>query len=274
MSTTDPEIGRTVEAAGIKTYYLEAGTGEAVVLLHGSGPGVTGYANWRLTILVLSQRFRVLAPDIAGIGYTEREANIFYNLDLWVRHIVGILDALKIAKAHFDGNSLGGALTLAITARHPERVGKFVLVGAAGTKFRLTPELDAVWGYEPSVENMRRLVYSFAYDTSFINDELIRSRYEASIRSGFHESYSQLFPALRERHIALLATPYETIKSLPHSALIIHGCDDRIIPLDTSLRLHGLIARSELHVLGQCGHWTQIEKKDRFNQVVESFLAA
>ena len=53
----------------------------------------------------------------------------------------------------------------------------------------------------------------------------------------------------------------------------MHGRDDRIIPLEGSIKLHRLIERSELHVFGQCGHWTQIEKKDRFNQLVENFLA-
>jgi 2-hydroxymuconate-semialdehyde hydrolase len=272
MATNDPEIGKRVVAAGIETNYLDAGEGEPLVLVHGSGPGVTGYANWRFTIPPLSRRFRVLAPDIAGFGYTERKPNAAYDLDFWIRHLVGFLDALGIKKAHFVGNSFGGGLTLALAARHPDRVNKFVLMGAAGTNFRLTPELDAVWGYEPSVENMRKMVQTFAYDASFMTDDLIRSRYEASIRPGFHESYSSLFPAPRERHIQRLRTPDEAIRAIPHQVLIVHGRDDRIVPLESSLMAHSMIARSELHVFGQCGHWTQIEKKDRFNRLIEEFF--
>ena len=170
------------------------------------------------------------------------------------------------------GNSYGGALTLAFAARRPDRVEKFVLMGAAGGDMPLTPGLDAVWGYEPSLENMKKIVHLFAYNQSLMTEDLIRSRYEASVRPGYHESYSSMFPAPRQRHLEALRTPDEKIKALPHEVLIVHGRDDRIIPVEGSIKLNRLIERSELHVFGQCGHWTQIEKKDRFNGLVEDFL--
>ncbi len=274
MSSQDPEIGRHVIAAGLKTNYLEAGEGEPVVLIHGSGPGVTAYANWRLAIPVLSQKYRVLAPDIAGFGYTERKADTQYNLDFWVRHLVEWLDATGVKKARFIGNSFGGALTLAIASRHPELVERFVLMGSAGVEFEMTPGLDAVWGYEPSVENMRKAVMSFVYDTSAMTDDLIKSRYEASIRPGFHESYSRLFEAPRQRHIKALATPEDQIRKIKQRALIVHGRDDRIVPLSNSYKLHSLLEHSDLHVFGECGHWTQIERKDQFLKLVMDFFAS
>lgn len=274
MSNNDPEIGKTVMAAGLKTNYLEAGEGEPVVLIHGSGPGVTAYANWRLVIPVLAQKYRVLAPDIAGFGYTERKADTGYNLDFWVRHLVEWLDAVGVKKARFIGNSFGGALTLAIASRHPELVDRFILMGAAGVEFELTPGLDAVWGYEPSIDNMRKVVMSFAYDTSMMTDDLVRSRYEASIRPGFHESYSSLFQAPRQRHIQTLATPEADIRKLRQRALIVHGRDDQIVPLGNSYKLHALIEHSDLHVFGECGHWTQIERKDQFVKLAMDFFAS
>lgn len=270
---SNPEIGRTVVANGLKTNYLDEGDGAPVVLLHGSGPGVTGYANWRLVIPPLSEEYRVLAPDIAGFGYTERKPDAVYNLDFWIAHLIGFMDALGIKKARFIGNSFGGALTLAFAARYPERVERFVLMGSVGVEFELTPGLDAVWGYEPSEENMRSVVYSFAYHNDFITDDLIRSRYQASIRPGYQESYASLFPAPRQRHINALATPEKALRELPHRALIIHGRDDNIIPLACSLKLHNLIERSDLHVFGECGHWTQIEKTDQFITLVRNFFA-
>jgi 2-hydroxymuconate-semialdehyde hydrolase len=274
MSDTNPEIGRSVVAAGLKTNYLEAGEGEPVILIHGSGPGVTAYANWRLSIPVLAQKYRVLAPDIAGFGYTERKPDTPYNLDFWVRHLVEWMDAVGVKKARFIGNSFGGALTLALTARHPERVDRFVLMGAAGVDFEVTPGLDAVWGYEPSVENMRKIVMTFAYDTSSITDDLIKSRYEASIRPGFHETYSQMFGVPRERHPKALATPDADIRKIAQRALVIHGRDDQIVPLSNSLKLHSLLQHSDLHVFGECGHWTQIERKDQFLALVMNFFAS
>jgi pimeloyl-ACP methyl ester carboxylesterase len=272
----NPEIGQQVAAAGIQTNYLEAGTatGTPLVLLHGSGPGVTAWANWRLAIPELSKTRRVIAPDAAGFGYTERQAGAVYNLDFWVRHIVGFLDALHIEQADLVGNSFGGALTLALATRHPERVRKIVLMGSAGTDFTLTRELDAVWGYEPSIENMRTIVETFAYDKSLLTEALVASRYEASTRPGFHESYASMFPAPRQRHINALATPEAQLRALDKPVLLLHGREDRVIPLSSSLRLHEMLPRSELHVFGQCGHWTQIEKRDRFVSVVDNFLSA
>lgn len=274
MTTENPEIGQTVTAAGRMTNYLEAGTGFPVLLLHGSGPGVTAFANWRLTLPALAQKFRALAPDCAGFGYTERKPDDRYHLDGWVAHIVGFLDALGVAKTHVVGNSFGGALALALAIRHPERVERLLLMGAAATPFPITDGLEAVWGYQPSLANMEAIMDWFAYDRSLITPDLIRSRFEASIRPGYQEAYSAMFPAPRQPHVDALAPAEEALRQLKHPTLIVHGRDDKVIPLASSLRLHALIEPSELHVFGRCGHWTQIEKRDRFNQLAVNFLAA
>jgi 2-hydroxymuconate-semialdehyde hydrolase len=274
MTQSDPEIGKTVIAAGLKTNYLEAGQGDPVILIHGSGPGVTAYANWRFTIEPLAQKYRVLAPDIAGFGYTERKSDQEYSLDFWVRHLTEWMDAVGVKKARFIGNSFGGSLTLAIASRYPERVESFVLMGAAGVEFELTPELDAIWGYEPSIENMRKIVMSFAYDTSMMTDDLVRSRYEASVRPGYHESFSKMFEVPRQRHIKALATPDDQIRKIPHRAMVVHGRDDKIVPPTNSTKLHSLLKNSDLHMFSNCGHWTQIERKNDFNKLVLDFFAA
>jgi pimeloyl-ACP methyl ester carboxylesterase len=271
--SVDPEIGKSVRANGIETNYLEAGHGPSVVLLHGSGPGVTAYANWRLVIPRLAGKFHVLAPDIAGFGYTERKAGASYGMEFWLGHVLGFLDAVGLEKASFVGNSFGGALALALAARAPERVGRMVLMGSAGVSFTLTPGLDYVWGYEPSKAAMRRCIEYLAFNHALISEDLVESRYRASIRPGFHESYSSMFPAPRQRHVERLALPNEALRALPHQALIIHGREDQVVPLETGLTLLRLIPRAELHVFGQCGHWTQIEKTAGFCRLVEGFLA-
>lgn len=270
----NPEIGNKVVAAGIETNYLDQGTGYPLVMLHGSGPGVTAWANWRLVIPTFSQQHRVVAPDLAGFGYTERKPGITYNLDFWVNHLAKFLDAVGIEKCNLVGNSFGGALSLALATKHPDRVERIVLMGSVGTKFELTDGLDKVWGYQPSLENMRETAKVFAYDKSIITDALVQSRYEASVRPGYQESYSSLFPAPRQRHIDAFAQPDEVLRALPNRVLLIHGRDDVVIPLESTLKLHSLIPKSEVHLFGQCGHWTQIEKKDRFISVVQDFLQA
>lgn len=276
MSATpsNPEIGQSITAAGIRTNYHDSGgAGAPVLLIHGSGPGVSAWANWRLVMPALAQQARVIAPDMVGFGYTERPQGFVYNMDAWVRQAVGLLDALGIERTDLVGNSFGGGLSLALAIAHPERVRRLVLMGSAGVSFPLTEGLDAVWGYTPSVENMRAIMDYFAFDQGLMSDDLARLRFEASIRPGFQESFAAMFPAPRQRWIEALASAEADIRALPHQALVIHGREDRVIPLSTSLTLSSWIQRSQLHVYGQCGHWTQIEHAARFARLVGDFLA-
>ena len=276
MSATpsNPEIGQSITAAGIRTNYHDSGgAGAPVLLIHGSGPGVSAWANWRLVMPALAQQARVIAPDMVGFGYTERPQGFVYSMDAWVRQAVGLLDALGIERTDLVGNSFGGALSLALAIAHPERVRRLVLMGSAGVSFPLTEGLDAVWGYTPSVENMRAIMDYFAFDQGLMSDDLARLRFEASIRPGFQEAFAAMFPAPRQRWIEALASAEADIRALPHQALVIHGREDRVIPLSTSLTLSSWIQRSQLHVYGQCGHWTQIEHAARFARLVGDFLA-
>src|SRR5208283_5072297 len=133
----------------------DEGQGPAILFIHGSGPGVSAFANWRLTIPALSGRYRVIAPDMVGFGFSDRPKDVSYRKETWVAQAVGLLDALKIEKAHVVGNSFGGAIALAMAIKHPERVGRLALMGAVGVPFPITPGLDAVWGYEPSLGAMK-----------------------------------------------------------------------------------------------------------------------
>lgn len=274
---TNPEIGQSIVANGIRTNYIEAGDASlpALVLIHGSGPGVTAFANWNGVIPALSEHFHVLAPDMVGFGYTEVPEDVTdFTLDFWVDHIVGFLDALGIEQASFIGNSYGGALSLAVAARHPARVRRFALMGAAGLKFEMSKGLLDVWGYEPSEANMRKLMETFAYNPGLVTDAIVLSRHNASIRPGSHEAFSRLFPEPRQAKLDRLATPEDDIRRIEAPALIIHGREDVIVPVDVAYRFSALLPHSELHVFGECGHWTQIEKKNRFVEVVIPFLTA
>ena len=270
-----PEIGASAVAAGITTNYLEGGDRAAppVLLLHGSGPGVTAYANWRLTIPELSTALRVVAPDLVGFGFTERPEGERYDMDTWVGQVVGLLDALGLERASVVGNSFGGALALRLAARHPDRVERLVLMGSVGVPFTITDGLDRVWGYQPSVESMLDLIGLFAHSRELVTDELAEVRYRASIEPGFQESFAAMFPAPRQRWVDAMASSEADIRAIAHDTLIIHGRDDLVIPLDNSLTLHHWISRSQLHVFGNCGHWAQIEHNRRFNQLVSNFLA-
>jgi pimeloyl-ACP methyl ester carboxylesterase len=274
MTTTEkPEIGQSAEANGIRTNYLEAGSGdETVLLIHGSGPGVTSYANWRLVIPSLAENFHVIAPDMVGFGYSDRPEGVTYGLDTWADQTVGLMDTLGIQKAHLVGNSFGGAIALRIASQHPDRVGKLVLMGSMGVHFEITEGLDRVWGYEASFENMRSVLDVFAYSRELVNDELAKVRYEGSIQPGFQEAFSSMFPAPRQRWVEAMTTPEEQIKALPHYTLIVHGREDKVIPVSNSYKLEELIENADLSVFSKCGHWSMIERTDDFNRQVRDFF--
>jgi len=272
-SDEKPEIGATADANGIKTNYLEAGKGDPVVLIHGSGPGVTSYANWRLVLPALAENFRVLAPDMVGFGFSERPANIQYGVQTWADQVVGLMDTLELPTAHMVGNSFGGAIALRIATQHPDRVGKLVLMGSMGVPFPITEGLERVWGYEPSFENMRKVLDVFAYSRDLVNDELAEVRYRGSIQPGFQESFAAMFPAPRQRWVEAMCTPEDDIRRLPHRTLIVHGREDQVIPVQTSLRLMELIDNADLSVFSHCGHWSMIERTKDFNRNVSEFFS-
>ncbi|RGP55071.1 alpha/beta fold hydrolase [Pseudomonas abyssi] len=273
VAVESPELGRSITAGGYQTNVHEHGEGFPLMLIHGSGPGVTAWANWRLVMPELAKQRWVVAPDMLGFGYSERPANPDYQRDVWVEHAIGVLDALGIEQADLVGNSFGGGIALALAIRYPQRVRRLVLMGSVGVSFPITDGLDRVWGYEPSFQTMRSLMDTFAYDRALVTDELAELRYQASIRPGFQESFAQMFPAPRQRWVDGLASNEADICAVRHETLVIHGREDQVIPLQASLQLAQLIPNAQLHVYGHCGHWTQIEHAGRFARLVEDFLS-
>lgn len=272
MGMSNPEIGTKIATGPILTNYHDVGSGDPVLMLHGSGPGVSAWANWRLVLQQLQRDFRCLAPDLAGFGYSESPPDIVHTRQGWLDQIMRFMDGLGLEKAHVIGNSFGGSMALALAIAHPQRVDRLVLMGSVGVPFELTPGLDAVWGYEPSLENMRAIMEIFAYDQRLVGDALVQMRYEASKRPGVHEQYSKMFPAPRQRWVDAMAHAESDLRALRQPTLLVHGRDDRVIPLATSLTMLNWIADSQLHVFGRCGHWTQIEHTDAFCRLVADFL--
>lgn len=267
-----PEIANSILTGTFNTNYHDVGEGFPLILLHGSGPGVSAWANWNKLFPLLSTDHRIIAPDLVGFGYTDRPEGQVYNMDSWVTQTINLLDALKIEQTDIVGNSFGGALALALAIKYPKRVRKLVLMGSMGVTFPLTYGLDRVWGYTPSLTNMQELIGIFAYNRAMMPPELAKGRYEGSIQPGFQESFSSMFPAPRQAGVEAMAQYEIYLKEVRHQTLIVHGREDRVIPLETSMKLFSLIENAQLHVFGKCGHWTQIERTEEFAELVRNFL--
>jgi pimeloyl-ACP methyl ester carboxylesterase len=263
---------KTIDARGIETSYLEAGSGETVLMLHGSGPGVSALANWQRNIPTLAQRFHVLAPDIVGFGTTERPEDIVYSLRTWTDHVWAFMDARGIEKARVIGNSLGGRIALQMATDQPDRIAKMVLMGAPGVGMTPSEGLAALRAYEPSHDAMRELLRNyFAVDPAMITDDLVKIRYEASIADGAYEAYRAMFFDPRHAGTELGITENE-VRAIATPTLLIHGREDKVVPLQVSVTMLGLLPNADLHVFSACGHWTQIERADEFCAVVCDYL--
>jgi pimeloyl-ACP methyl ester carboxylesterase len=264
--------GRTVDAGGIATHYHDVGSGQPVLLLHGSGPGVSAWANWQHNIPVLAERYRVIAPDIVGFGATQRPDDIHYSLGTWIGHVWAFLDALGIEQTSLVGNSLGGRIGLGMASQHPERLDRMVLMGAPGVGMTLTQGLLALREYEPSEQNMRDLLLGcFAVDPAIITDDLVRARYEASVAPGAFEAYRDMFFSPRHAGSELGITE-EEVRAIATRTLLLHGREDRVVPVEVAWNMVRLLPDADLAVFARCGHWTQIERADDFNHLVARFL--
>jgi pimeloyl-ACP methyl ester carboxylesterase len=273
MTTSIVARPRTIDAGGIETRYLEAGSGEPVIMLHGSGPGVSGLANWQHNIGALSQRFHLLAPDIVGFGATERPDDVIYSLRTWTDHVWAFLDAHDIEKTAIVGNSLGGRIALQMATDRPERITKMVLMGAPGVGMTLTDGLAALRAYQPSHDAMRDLLRNyFAVDPAMITDELVAIRYQASIADGAYEAYRAMFFDPRHTGSELGITENE-VRAIATPTLLVHGREDKVVPMQVAVTMLGLLPNADLHVFSACGHWTQIERADEFSALVTDYLA-
>ncbi len=277
MSDTELVVGRgkVVEAFGLQTNYLEQGEGEPLLLLHGSGPGVSASTNWGKVIPAFAKHFRVIAPDLAGFGYTERNPEFSYDIKHWGKHLLAFLDALGLEKVHAVGNSFGGSLLLATAARFPDRFNRICLMGTPCDKFVMTDGLKAGWNYTPSLENMRAAMSLFPYSQDTITDELVQERYEASLIPGAQEGLRKLLAKPNEDGDTILSgMPEHVCAKIEHPAIVLHGREDNVIPVQMGMKIAKNLPNADLHVFSKCGHWVMAERPLDFVKLTrDHFLA-
>jgi len=279
----------TVSNTKIKTGAYETYTNisgedkmEGVLFLHGSGPGVTAWSNWQFALPALDGQFHCIAPDLAGFGATDHPTDPPKGMRSWVRlwvdQCLALLDALKIEKAHLVGNSMGGAIALHLLMDAPQRFNRVVHMGPIGTPHQITPALDRLWGFydDPSMQMFRNLIRWFVYDDSFLADRLdsiAKTRFEAAMNADVQRSFKAMFPAPRQTAIDDLVVSELALRRMDHPTLLVHGRDDHIVPMETSLHLLKHLPNVKLHVFGQCSHWIQVEYAKSFNQLLAQFFS-
>ena len=275
MSTVTAEsTSRFVTTATHRLHAQEAGTGHPIVMLHGSGPGATGWSNFSPNIGPLSEQFRVLSFDMPGWGETE-ELDPTSERD-HVTALVSALDELDIERAALVGNSMGGMTSIRFAIEHPDRVSHLITMGApapgtsifAPTGMSEGMKILIATYQDPSPEKFKQLVSIMAFDQAFATDEL------AAERSANALAYPQHLTSFG-KSMAGAAKFFALSARLPEIAvptLAIHGRDDRTVNFENSLRLVAVVPNSRLLLLNRCGHWAQLEHADEFNRVVAQFV--
>jgi 2-hydroxy-6-oxonona-2,4-dienedioate hydrolase len=279
MTLQQKDVARNVKTKDWNLRYYEAGTGQPIVLLHGSGPGATGWSNFAGNIEALSKRFRVLAVDMPGWG--ESDACTVDRLD-HVEAARQFLDTLGIEKAAFVGNSMGGQTSIRFATVYPERITHLITMGAPlgkgptlfgagdgpseGLKVLIAAYKDA------SPENMKRLVEVMTFDKArFATPELVKARSDAARARPEHlKNYVDGIPKGAPLPIWADRSKVPGIKT---PTLLIHGRDDRVVPFEQSLYLLANIPNSRMVLLNRCGHWAMIEHAEEFNRLVGDFVA-
>jgi pimeloyl-ACP methyl ester carboxylesterase len=281
-----------IDAEGIRTRYFEAGEGQAVVLIHGGTAGdASGGANaedWELNFSELARKFRVIAIDRLGQGYTDNpkhEAD--YTMAASVRHVAAFLKAHGKTPYNLVGHSRGGYVAARVTLDYPKLVESCVLVdsntaspgpGRNEIVFALNP-------YKPGTPESSRWVYEkYSYKTDHVSDAWISMKQKitqtpknkqaiAKMKEEglLHTLFLPNLVAEREEFFAGLEKD-----GLQRPVLLFWGYNDPTAPLDLGLKLYEIIAsrqpRTSFHVVNEAGHHSFRERASEFNRVITEFL--
>ncbi len=263
--------------------YHEAGAVDAppLLLLHGSGPGVTGWRNFGENLATFAPHFRCLILEFPGFGVSA--PSDLHPMMAAMPAVGQFLDALGLDQVDIIGNSMGGVVGTRFAMANPERVRRLVTVGGMGKNiFSTAPgegiKLLSEFNENPSRERLVQWLESMVWDKSMITEELIQARWDQATEPATLESARKMYG---RKAIEMMAKFESMSKEAPYWAmlhtvqcetLITWGRDDRVSPLDMSLIPMRTIPKAELHVFPNCGHWTMIEAKDAWEAAVSAFL--
>ena len=273
-----------LNVSGLRIHLLAAGNqGRPVLVLHGGGLDAAGLS-FRKTFPVLAEQHRVFAPDWPGFGESDAMP-ITWRVEECVEFLANLLDALGLKRANLIGVSMGGGFALGFTIRAPEKVERLVLVNSGGLGREIPGGFLSYFAMRmPFVDELRWALLMRSRTTArrilcaaLVNrkealseemlDEVIRLARRAGAGAGFRQLQRS------EYQWQGLRTNYaHQLSEVKVPTLIVHGAQDRIVPVSWAQRAHNLIKNSKLEIIRQCGHMPPIEQPEVFNEIVRCFL--
>ncbi|MFZ0834466.1 MAG: alpha/beta hydrolase [Mycobacterium sp.] len=266
---------KSVEVDGLVTSYLEAGQGDPVVLLHGGEFGVSAELGWEHNVCALAERYRVLAPDMLGFGRSAKVIDFNDGRGMRIRHIARFCAEVGVRAAHFVGNSMGAInLFVDATSESPKLPMRSMVAICGGGEIQRNSYVTALYGYDATLEGMRRIVEALFYDPAFTADEdYVRRRYESSIAPGAWEALA----AARFRRPGLPPPPSPSSDRAYHRitvpVLVVEGDGDKLLPAGWAAQIAQKITAGRSAVIERAGHCPQIEQPDAVNALLLEFLA-
>nr|WP_163702356.1 alpha/beta fold hydrolase [Mycolicibacterium sarraceniae] len=261
--------------------YHEAGEGPVLLLLHGSGPGVTGWRNFRGNLAFFAEHYRCLVLEFPGFGVSD-DFGGHPMLDAQAA-VPAFVDALGLETVDVIGNSMGGGVGINFATNHRDRIGKLVTIGGIGTNIFSSGPSEGIrllqeFTEEPTRQRLIDWLNSMVYDPALVTDQLIEERWAlatdpetlASARRMYGKAaFAAMTKMMRNADFPL---PWATMHKVTAPTLLTWGRDDRVSPLDMALIPMRTIENAELHVFPNCGHWVMIEAKQAFESTVMGFL--
>jgi len=272
-------IRADVDGTLMDLHYNAIGEGDqTLIMMHGSGPGASGWANFNRNITPFVEAgYRVLLLDSPGWSKSSPVVCSGSRSDLNASALLALMDKLDIEQAHLVGNSMGGHSVVAFALRYPDRVGKLVLMGGGtGGPSQFVPmptegiKLIQKLYRDPTIENLKAMMQIFVFDTSHLTEELFQSRLDNMLSNREHLDNFVKSAQLNPKQFPDYGHRLHEIQA---ETLVVWGRDDRFVPMDIGLRLIRGIPNAQLHVFNQCGHWAQWEHADTFNRMTLDFLA-
>lgn len=262
-----------VDVGPWRTRVLQAGAGQPLVLMAGTGGHLEAYAH---NLAALAGRFRVIAYDYPGHGWT---ALTDHDLELpeYVDHLRSLLDALGVERAHLAGESLGGWVAIKFAAAHPDRVGKLILNTPGGTMARAEVMerirvLTQAAADDPSPERIRARLEWLMADAATVTQELVEIRRAIYSRPGFAASMRHILclqdPEIRARNLVT----NDELDVVPNGALVVWTSDDPSGPAGAGIDMARKIRGGRFELIEGAGHWPQWEQAHHFNRLALDYL--
>jgi pimeloyl-ACP methyl ester carboxylesterase len=281
MVYTYDDTIRTIKTGAGELRYHEAGEGPPLLLLHGSGPGVSGWANFAGNLSAFAAHFRTLILDMPGFGGSPGGGG--HPMAEAPPAVLAFLDELQIDRCRILGNSMGGGVACAIAAGHPERVERLASIGGIGVNvFSSMPSegIRALVDFveDPSREALVRWIRSMLHDERYLTDELVEQRWAQAMAPGALEAMRAMYSSQAARLIPRAMAgvdgppPWLSLARIEAPTLLMWGRDDRVSPVDMAILPMRIIPKCELHVFYDCGHWVMVERKAEFESVALGFF--